>query len=98
MNANQNPKLGPHKPVPVPPDAVWMSTNQVLARYGGRSQMWLWRKIQKEPAFPRPTYFGRMLFFRVDELEAYERAAVATTPPARHPNQTPPIRRRPSSR
>jgi hypothetical protein len=88
MDTSQNPKLGPHKPVPVPPDAVWISTNQVLARYGGRSQMWLWRKIQNEPTFPRPAYFGRMQFFRVDELEAYERAAAAIAPPARHANQS----------
>ena len=76
MKASENPKLGPHKFVPVPADAVWMTTNQVRSRYGGRSSMWLYRKLRSDPKFPRPTYFGRMQFFRVSELEAYERASV----------------------
>ena len=27
---------------------------QVRKRYGGRSAMWLWRKLKYDPRFPRP--------------------------------------------
>jgi hypothetical protein len=67
---------GKHSPVPVPVDAVFISSRQLLARYGGRSQMWLYRKLQAEPEFPKPTYFGRLQFYRLDELERYEKQAV----------------------
>ena len=76
-SAEPTSKLGPRKPVPAPLGAVWLSTNQVLARYGGRSQMWLWRKIRNDPKFPRPVHFGRLQFFRLADLEAYEQGLVA---------------------
>ncbi|SIO49715.1 hypothetical protein SAMN05443247_06527 [Bradyrhizobium erythrophlei] len=63
-------------PVPIPPDAVYVSAKQVLARYGGRSEMWLNRKLIAEVDFPRPMYSGRLRFFRLDELEQYEKLAV----------------------
>jgi hypothetical protein len=63
-------------PVPIPPDAVWISAKQVLARFGGRSEMWLNRKLTMEAGFPRPMYSGRLRFFRLDELEQYEKQAV----------------------
>ncbi|HZV03636.1 MAG TPA: hypothetical protein VE999_00970 [Gemmataceae bacterium] len=54
---------------------VYLSAAQVLARYGGRSDSWLDRKLAKDPKFPKPIYFGRRLrLFRLDDLEAYERA------------------------
>jgi hypothetical protein len=74
-------KLGPHQPSPVPPGAVWITAKQVCERYGGRSLMWLWRKLRDEPTFPRPTYFGRIQFFSVEAVEAYERATIANPPP-----------------
>ncbi|MBW5439253.1 hypothetical protein FXB41_32145 [Bradyrhizobium canariense] len=70
-------RLGPRKSIPVPPDAVWLSTNQVLARYGDRSQMWLWRKVELDPHFPKPIKFGRLNFFRLAALEAYEKSLAA---------------------
>jgi hypothetical protein len=63
-------------PVPVPAGAVYLSAQQLLARYGGRSEMWLNRKLTMEADFPRPMYSGRLRFFRLDELEQYEKAMV----------------------
>ena len=79
-------KHRPRKPAPVPTSSArYISAPQVLERYGGRSHMWLVRKIQTDPRFPKPTYFGRLRFFELAELEAYERACAA----ARRPNKAP---------
>jgi predicted DNA-binding transcriptional regulator AlpA len=48
---------------------------QVLDRYGGRSAMWLWRRLQFDPKFPRPTVLGNRNYFNADELDAYDAAA-----------------------
>jgi hypothetical protein len=64
------------KLVAPPAGAVWISAQQVLARFGGRSEMWLHRKLTMEADFPRPMYSGRLRFFRLDELEQYEKLAV----------------------
>jgi hypothetical protein len=69
-----------------PPGTVWISARQVQARYGGRSRQWLERKLAEklsgkpnpafDPDFPRPAYSGRLRFFRLDELEQYEKKAM----------------------
>jgi hypothetical protein len=69
--------LGPRRAVPIPPDAIWICAKQVCQRYGGRSTMWLVRKLQNDPDFPKPTYFGRLQFFRLEHLEAYDRMVIA---------------------
>ncbi|SHL14888.1 hypothetical protein [Bradyrhizobium lablabi] len=74
--ADFSPPRRTHAPVPVPPDAVYISAKQVLARFGGRSEMWLVRKLIAEADFPRPVYSGRLRFFRIDELEQYEKQMV----------------------
>lgn len=64
----------PAKPIAPPPaGAVYISAKQVLARYGGRSEMWLTRRLEMEADFPRPMYSGRLRFFRLDEIEQYEK-------------------------
>lgn len=63
----------PRKPAPPPPGAKYISAPQVLSRYGGRSHMWLERKLKTDPRFPRPDYFGRLRFFQIAKLEAYDR-------------------------
>jgi predicted DNA-binding transcriptional regulator AlpA len=70
-------KLGPHAPKIVPAGAVWMTSNQVCARYGGKSQMWLWRKIKFDPAFPKPVYFGRLMMFSIVEQDEYDRIVIS---------------------
>jgi hypothetical protein len=46
-------------------------------RYGGRSHMWLQRKLDDDPTFPRPFYFGRLRFFKIRDLERWEREHAA---------------------
>jgi hypothetical protein len=65
-------------PRPVPVDAVYISAAQVCNRYGGRSHMWLERQLQNNSEFPRPEYFGRLRFFRIVDLENYERNSAAS--------------------
>jgi hypothetical protein len=64
---------------PPPASAVYISAPQVCDRYGGRSHMWLERKLQDDPKFPKPRYFGRLRFFKISELQKYERAAAGKT-------------------
>jgi predicted DNA-binding transcriptional regulator AlpA len=70
-------KLGPRKPPPIPDDALWLSSVQVCNRYGGRSQMWLWRHVNDDEDFPKPSYSGRLMMFRVSELDAYDRKLIS---------------------
>jgi hypothetical protein len=39
--------------------------------------MWVERRLQNDPNFPRPIYIGRLRYFEVEKLAAWERA-VAT--------------------
>ena len=51
----------------------WLSARHVKQRYGGVSDMSLWRWTNDpERGFPPPTYFGRFRFWREDELDAYD--------------------------
>ena len=54
-------------------DGVFLSAAQVRRRYGDVSDMTLWR-WQNHPTmdFPTPTYFGRLRFWRIADLEAWE--------------------------
>jgi hypothetical protein len=80
-------KIGKQAPVIPPPDAIWISAKQVRARYGNRSAMWLVRKLKEkmngkdnpafDPDFPHPTYFGRLMFFKIAELDQYEKRKAA---------------------
>lgn len=56
----------------------FLSSNDVRARYGGRSQMWIHRKIKDENSgFPAPTYIGRLRFWKLEDLEKWERDCAA---------------------
>jgi hypothetical protein len=65
-------KLGSHQQMRMPPDARWASNRQVRDRYGGKSQMWLWRKVAHDPDFPKPVYFGRIQMYGIAALDAYD--------------------------
>ena len=73
-------KLGPRAPAPVPSDAVWITSRQLLSRYGGRSDMWLWRKLRDDPDFPRPRYHGHLKMFNVAALDDYEKKLTTESP------------------
>lgn len=58
-------------------EVTWVPASAVRRRYGGAnpvSDMTLWRWVN-DPSmrFPQPTYFGRLRFWRLDELEDWER-------------------------
>jgi hypothetical protein len=62
---------------PVPIGAAYISFSQLLDRYGGVSHMFIERQLKNNPNFPKPHRIGRLRFFSLAELEAYERASVA---------------------
>ena len=68
--------LGPRKPVEIPHDAVWITAAQVCSRYGGRSFMWLNRKLLNDPTFPRPSYDGRIRLFLLSQFDEYDRSLI----------------------
>jgi predicted DNA-binding transcriptional regulator AlpA len=58
-------------------DSEYMTAAQLMARYGV-SHMWLIRRMAKD-GFPKPSYFGRLRFWRRTEVEQWERSkAVAS--------------------
>jgi predicted DNA-binding transcriptional regulator AlpA len=58
-------------------DKRYLTAAQLRERYGGRSEMWIERIMQRDAKFPRPIRIGRFRFWAVDEIEAFERAAGA---------------------
>ena len=51
---------------------VYLRAKQLRARYGSVSHMWIERRLQDDPAFPKPVKMGRLRFWRLSELEAWE--------------------------
>jgi len=51
-----------------------LTATQVCERYGGVSDMWLWRRIKLDPNFPRPIVISRRRFFDEQELDAFDAA------------------------
>jgi hypothetical protein len=52
----------------------YSTAKQVCDRYGGRSDMWLWRILKNDPRFPRPMTpgHGKLRLFDDDELDHYD--------------------------
>lgn len=50
---------------------TFLSTAKVRERYGV-SHMWIERRLADSPTFPRPTYLGRLRFYKRADLEAWE--------------------------
>ena len=58
----------------------YLTANQVRARFGGISDMSLWRWLNNEQlGFPRPLVINRRRFFRLDQIEAFEQRAAITS-------------------
>jgi len=57
-------------------------TSDVRARYGGRSHMWIERRLKDDPGFPRPIYIAKRRYWHLAELVAWERAKAAGQPVA----------------
>ncbi|MFC7396533.1 helix-turn-helix transcriptional regulator [Chelatococcus sp. GCM10030263] len=54
----------------------YLSVRSLRARYAGVSHMWVVRRLKNDPTFPRPAYFGRQRFWKLAEIEAWERAQI----------------------
>jgi hypothetical protein len=59
------------KPVEIPQD-LFLKARQVRARYGDVSHMWLVRR-QRDAGFPSPTIFGGIRFWKLSDLERWEK-------------------------
>lgn len=58
---------------------IFLSAAQVRARYGGVSFMWIERRLKDDSGFPTPAKFGRLRFWKIGDLEAWERAQATQT-------------------
>ena len=54
-----------------------LPSRQVRERYGGRSAMWIWRRLKYDPKFPRPIVISGRQYFDEAELDAYDDACRA---------------------
>ena len=53
-------------------DSEFLTAAQLMARYGV-SHMWLVRRMARD-GFPKPSYFGRLRFWRRTDIEQWERS------------------------
>ena len=59
-------------------DDVFLTASRVRQRYGGCSEMWLWRRLHDDRSnFPQPTYISGRRFWRLHDLLAWERSLAA---------------------
>jgi predicted DNA-binding transcriptional regulator AlpA len=56
-------------------NSEFLTSGQLMARYGV-SHMWLRRRMEQDD-FPKPSYFGRLRFWRRTEVEQWERSKAA---------------------
>jgi predicted DNA-binding transcriptional regulator AlpA len=56
---------------------TYVPTRQVRRRYGDRSEMWIERRLRDNSGFPQPVKLGARRYWRLAELEAWERACAA---------------------
>lgn len=53
---------------------TFLTSAQVRARYGNVSHMWLERRAKDGSGFPASVKFGRLRFWKLAELQAWELA------------------------
>ena len=56
---------------------TFVPSRQVRRRYGDTSEMWIERRLRDASGFPLPIKLGGRRYWRLDELEAWERACAA---------------------
>jgi hypothetical protein len=52
---------------------IFLTAPQLRQRFGGKSDMWLWRLLREEPRFPKPLMIRRNRYWRLSAIEAFER-------------------------
>jgi hypothetical protein len=67
---------------------VFLRTIAVRQRYGNASHMFIERRLANDPTFPRPHFFGRMRFWKLSDLEKWEKAQAARSGKARPARDT----------
>ena len=62
---------------------VYLDARAVKRRYGGRSDMWLWRSA-RDPnlGMPSPIYIGKYRYWKLTDLIAWERTRPTSKPQA----------------
>ena len=55
-------------------DDRYLTAAQVRARYGGVSDMWIWRRMNDASGFPRPLMLGGRRFWKLSDLVNWERS------------------------
>jgi predicted DNA-binding transcriptional regulator AlpA len=54
------------------PGETYITASQLRARFGGRSDMWLWRLLNDTQAnFPKPVVIRRNRYWALSEVEAW---------------------------
>lgn len=70
----------------------FLTAQQVRARFGGVSRMWLHRRLEKD-GFPQPVLFGgRFRHFRLIDIEKWEAAMIQRGLAAKPPPKAKPSR------
>jgi predicted DNA-binding transcriptional regulator AlpA len=72
-------RLQEYRAMSAKPDTVYLKTRQVQRRYGV-SHMFIARHLANDPTFPRPVFLGRLRFWRLADLEAWEVAQADRKP------------------
>jgi len=70
-------------------DDCYLNANQIMARYGQCSHMWIIRR-QADSGFPAAVYFGRNRFWKISDLIAWERKQAAKPAPVNFAKHKPP--------
>lgn len=54
----------------------FIGIREVQRRYNDVSHMTIERRLQNDPAFPKPIRFGHLRMWKISDLEKYERSLV----------------------
>lgn len=52
---------------------IFLPSAAVRARYDDASDMWIDRRLKDDSGFPKPIYIAKRRFWRVTDLETWER-------------------------
>ncbi len=57
----------------------FLTAAQLRARYGGVSDMWIWRRLRDGSRFPQPIEIARRRYWRLAALIAWENGRAGTS-------------------
>lgn len=56
------------------PCITYLTALQVRQRYGGRSDMWLFRLLKNDQKFPKPMKISKQRYWQLTDLQKWEEA------------------------